>query len=75
MHIGDSDVLLPHQSQLEIQLKNGPETRNVTTFANCREYQAESEIVFDGSATTGSTAPQSGGRGRVALTAGRCAAR
>jgi len=70
VHIGDSDVLLPLQSQLEIQLKGGSETRNVTTFSNCREYQAESEIVFDDSANTGSAAPQSGSRGRVALPIG-----
>jgi hypothetical protein len=70
VHIGDSDVLLPLQSQLEIQLKNGPETRNVTTFANCREYRAESEIVFDEPAGADSNTPQSGGRGRVAVPLG-----
>ena len=46
VHIGDSDILLPRQSQLEILLKSGREARNITTFANCREYQAESEIVL-----------------------------
>jgi hypothetical protein len=70
VHIGDSDLLFPRQGQLEIELKGGSETRNVTTFANCREYQAESEIVFDESANTGSAAPQSAGRGRVALPMG-----
>ncbi len=39
VHIGDSDLLLPLQSQLDIVLHSGMETRNVTTFANCREYQ------------------------------------
>ena len=66
VHIGDSDLLFPRQGQLEIELKGGSQTRNVTTFANCREYQAESEIVFDDSANTGSAAPQTAGRGRVA---------
>jgi len=70
VHIGDSDLLLPRQAQLEIELKHGSQTRNVTTFANCREYQAESEIVFDESSTAGSAAPQSGGRGRVTLPIG-----
>ncbi len=70
VHIGDSDLLLPRQSQLEIQLKDGPETRNVVTFANCREYQAESEIVFDDPSNTASKAPQTGGRGRVTLPIG-----
>ncbi len=70
VHIGDSDVLLPRQSQLEILLKNGKEARNVTTFANCREYQAESEIVFTAPAGTETTATRSTGRGRMALPIG-----
>lgn len=70
VHVGDSDLLLPRQAQLEIELKNGPETRNVTTFTSCREYQAESEIAFDDSASTASTARRTGGRGRVALPLG-----
>jgi len=70
VHIGDSDLLLPRQSQLEIVLNSGLETRNVTTFSNCREYQAESEIVFDGSSDTESTATRSGARARVALPIG-----
>jgi hypothetical protein len=70
LHAGDSDILLPHQSQLEIALRGGLETRNITTFSNCREYQAESEIVFDTSAATESTATRNFGRGRVALPIG-----
>ena len=70
MHIGDSDVLLPRQSQLEILLKNGKEARNVTTFANCREYQAESEISFNSPVDTDTAAARSTGRGRVALSIG-----
>jgi hypothetical protein len=70
VHIGDSDVLLPRQSQLEIVLSAERETRNVTTFSNCREYQAESEIVFDGSAGTESTTAPSAFRGRVTLPIG-----
>ncbi len=70
VHIGDSEVLLPRQSQLEIVLKNGKKARNVTTFSNCREYQAESEIVFDAPTGKESTTVRSGGRGRVALPIG-----
>ena len=70
VHIGDSDVLLPRQSQLEILLKNGKEARNVTTFANCREYQAESEISFNSPVDTETAAARSTGRGRVALPIG-----
>jgi hypothetical protein len=70
MHIGDSDVILPRQSQMEIVLKSGKEVHNVTTFSSCREYQAESEIVFPTTAETESTATRSAGRGRVALPIG-----
>ena len=70
VHIGDSDVLLPRRSQLEIVLQNGSQTSNVTTFSNCREYGAESEIVFDESSDTESAATQSGGRHRVTLPLG-----
>lgn len=70
VHIGDSDLLLPSQAELQIELKGGPETRNVTTFDKCREYQAESAIVFDDPATTAGAAPQTTGRGRVTLPIG-----
>jgi hypothetical protein len=70
VHIGDSDLLLPRQAELQIELKDGPETQNVTTFSQCREYQAESEIVFDESANTPGAAPQGAERGRVTLPIG-----
>jgi hypothetical protein len=70
VHIGDSDLLLPRQAELQIELRDGPETRNVTTFSKCREYQAESEIVFDESANAGGSTPQSAERGRVSLPIG-----
>lgn len=70
VHIGDSDVLLPGQSMLEIALGHGRETRNVTTFANCREYQAESEIVFDDSAHNEAAAAPSASRNLVSLPIG-----
>jgi len=47
VRIGDGDVLLPRQSRLEIGMDNATETRNLTTFNDCREYQAESELHFD----------------------------
>jgi hypothetical protein len=70
VHIGDSDLLLPRRAELQIELKDGPETRNVTTFANCREYQAESEIVFGDAGGAGEATPQAAGRGRIALPIG-----
>jgi hypothetical protein len=69
VHIGDSDLLLPRQAQLQIELRDGPETRNVTTFSQCREYQAESAISFGDAAAAGTAAPQNS-RGRVALPIG-----
>jgi hypothetical protein len=65
VRIGDSDVLLPRQSRLEIALKSGRETRNSIAFSNCREYQAESEVVFDAPPETGSAAAPRAGRGRT----------
>jgi hypothetical protein len=70
VHIGNHDLLLPRQSQLEIVLKSGRETRNVTTFSNCREYQTESEVVFAPASGSEITAPPNAGRGRVALPIG-----
>jgi hypothetical protein len=68
--IGDSEVLLPRQSQLEIVLQSGKETRNLTTFSNCREYHAESEIVFEGAPDSTAVAAPTTGRGRVSLPIG-----
>ena len=69
VHIGDSDLLLPRQAELQIELKSGPETRNLTTFSKCREYQAESEIVFDDPAAASGAAPQNAFR-RMSLPLG-----
>jgi hypothetical protein len=69
--IGDATILLPSQSQLEIDLRSGEETRNTTTFSSCREYQAESEIVFESAPEAASrTAPATAGWARVPLPLG-----
>jgi hypothetical protein len=47
VRIGDGDVLLPREGQLAIVMDNALETSNVTTFSDCREYQAESALRFD----------------------------
>ena len=70
VRIGDSDVLLPRQSELEIVLKGGRETRNETTFASCREYQAESQLTFDLPSGAASPAAPRTGWGRVSLPIG-----
>jgi len=70
MRIGDGDVLLPQQAQLEIVRQGGRESRNVTSFGSCREYHAESELVFDVPADGEGTAGPRAGRGRVAVPLG-----
>ena len=70
VHIGDSDLLLPRQSQLDITLRSGRQTRNSIIFSGCREYQAESEIVFAGAADPVSTAAPAAGRGHVSVPIG-----
>lgn len=69
VRIGASDLLLPRQSQLEI-LFEGRETQNTITFSDCREYRAESEIVFDAQPDIESSVAPRAGRGRVALPIG-----
>ena len=70
LHIGDSDVLLPRQSQLSIVQTGGRETRNDVSFANCREYQAESELVFSDHPDAGTAAAPRPGRGRLVIPIG-----
>ena len=70
VHVGDSELLLPRRSQLDIALKSGRETRNVTTFSGCREYQAESEITFDTTSPLETNSAASAGRGPLTLPIG-----
>jgi hypothetical protein len=70
VRIGASDVLLPRQSRLEVLLKSGRETRNTIAFSNCREYRADSAIVFDVPPETESAVTPRAGRGRVAMPIG-----
>jgi hypothetical protein len=41
------DLLMPARGQLRIGFQDARQTSNVTTFADCREYIAESAVVFD----------------------------
>ena len=70
MHIGDGDVLLPRQGQLNIVMDNAQETNNLTTFGECREYQTESELHFDASPDVDSAVAKPVVRGAVALPIG-----
>ena len=49
--IGDSDFLLATSSQLTMVALDGEEYRNQITFAECRQFLAESNIRFDGDDT------------------------
>ena len=42
-----ADLLLPARGELRIAFQDFRQTRNVTTFSACREYKAESALVFD----------------------------
>ena len=68
--LGTRDVLLPRASQLDIANRSGRETTNETTFANCREYQAESEVVFDLPATGEAATTTRSPRPRLSLPLG-----
>ena len=46
VRIGDGSFLLPRQSELHLTLRNGQQTSNSTTFSDCREFQAHSELQF-----------------------------
>jgi hypothetical protein len=43
----EGDLLFPRQATMQIVMSDAAETASVTTFADCREYQAESELRFD----------------------------
>jgi len=71
LRIGDGNVMLPRQGQLNIDYRDGRTTRNDTTFSSCREYQAESEVRFDVPAGESSAASGSpAGRRRIVLPLG-----
>ena len=58
LHLGDNELLLPVQSKLQIVLESTRETTNTTTFSDCREYQAESALLFDDRPDTEAAAPK-----------------
>jgi hypothetical protein len=45
--IGDGRFLVPGRSEFDVLRTDGGETRSVSTFADCREYAAESKLTFD----------------------------
>ena len=53
MRIGNSDVLLPQGSRLQMTLLSGEVHRNDMQFSHCHEYLAESSIRFDTPDTRG----------------------
>ncbi len=47
LKVGESEFLLPLQSDLRILQRDGRETSNVTTFSACHEYHTDSTIRFE----------------------------
>jgi hypothetical protein len=70
LQIGDGQVLLPRRGELEIVHADGRASRNETTFASCREYQAESDVSFDIPPGEAETSIRPVARSRVALPLG-----
>jgi hypothetical protein len=46
--IGGHRVLLARDSEFQLSLADGIVKRNVSAFSNCREYQAQSVVSFEG---------------------------
>lgn len=70
VRIGDGEVLLPRQGQLHLLRRSAHETTNLTTFSDCREYHAESELLFGDRADAESPAARRVVRMPVALPIG-----
>jgi hypothetical protein len=70
LHVGDSDVLLPRQAELQLVLDDQRETNSTTTFSNCRQYKTESALHFEGDNGEGVAAVQPLVRSAVPLPIG-----
>jgi len=70
VRIGDGDVLLPRSGQMGIVMDTARETANLTTFSDCREYQAESALRFDSGSDVDSAAAKRVVRTPLALPIG-----
>jgi hypothetical protein len=64
------DLLLPVRAELRIGFQDSRQTSNLTTFSSCREYKAESELVFDEVPTAGGAAPAAGRAPQISLPIG-----
>jgi hypothetical protein len=66
VHIGDEQFLLPVAGELAI-VAPGRENRNVTRFTDCRQFGAQSTIVFDEEVAESPSAKNSRGGARQEL--------
>jgi len=64
------DLLLAARGQLRIGFQSGRQTNNVTTFAACREYTANSEVVFAEAPPESTAAPAASRAPQVGLPIG-----
>ena len=46
VRIGEQDVLMPLRAELKTIDRDGNESRNLTTYSNCRQYTGQSTISF-----------------------------
>jgi hypothetical protein len=70
IHIGDGDVLLPRQASLRTLMLNTHVAENSIAFSACREYHAESQLLFDTGADGETASTKMTVRAPVALTIG-----
>ena len=70
VHIGDGNVLLPLQGTLQTLMRSGRHASNRITFSDCREYQAESQLLFDTGGNAEAAAAKLPVRAPVALPIG-----
>jgi hypothetical protein len=45
--LGESQFLLPAEAETTLTTVDGSESRNRTTYSNCRQYSGESSLVFE----------------------------
>lgn len=55
--LGESQFLLPAQAETTLMMADGSESRNRTTYTNCRQYAGESSLVFEDPEESAETPP------------------
>ena len=69
IRIGEADVLLPLRAELKTTGQDGNESRNLTTYSNCREYTGHSTITFGLPPEATAPTPRAATAHRIAIAA------